>query len=116
MFINRSLVGRSVESVIGTALEDLVAPQRKAISRHIFDQVLATGEGQDFESVLIVPETGEVRAVEVRLRPVLADAQLALPPDGAYLSTGKRGIHSEHMGYLLAEMQHLQRAFPGGVW
>ena len=26
------------------------------------------------------------------------------------------GRHSEHLGYMLAEMQHLQRAFPGGVW
>jgi ring-1,2-phenylacetyl-CoA epoxidase subunit PaaC len=50
------------------------------------------------------------------LRPVFADAQLALPPDGAFMSHGKRGTHSEHMGYLLAEMQYLQRAFPGGVW
>ena len=34
----------------------------------------------------------------------------------AFLSTGKRGVHSEHMGFILAEMQHLQRSFPGGVW
>jgi len=50
------------------------------------------------------------------LRPVFGDAQLALPPDGAFRSHGKRGTHSEHMGYVLAEMQYLQRAFPGGVW
>jgi ring-1,2-phenylacetyl-CoA epoxidase subunit PaaC len=25
-------------------------------------------------------------------------------------------VHSEHMGFMLAEMQHLQRAYPGGVW
>ena len=48
--------------------------------------------------------------------PVLADAQLALPAASAFKSHGKRGIHSEHMGPLLAEMQALQRAFPGGVW
>ena len=29
---------------------------------------------------------------------------------------GKRGVYSEHMGYILAEMQHLQRAYPGGAW
>ncbi len=53
------------------------------------------------------------------VRPVFADAQLAVPAllvEGAFRSHGKRGTHSEHMGYLLAEMQHLQRAFPGGVW
>ena len=47
---------------------------------------------------------------------VLAEATLAIPPDGAFRSTGKRGVHSEHMGFILAEMQHLQRSFPGGVW
>ena len=50
------------------------------------------------------------------IRPVFADARLTPPADGAFRSHGRRGTHSEHMGYLLAEMQHLQRAFPGGVW
>jgi ring-1,2-phenylacetyl-CoA epoxidase subunit PaaC len=47
---------------------------------------------------------------------VLGEALLVPPPETAFLSTGKRGVHSEHMGYILAEMQHLQRAYPGGVW
>ncbi|MEJ7687897.1 MAG: 1,2-phenylacetyl-CoA epoxidase subunit PaaC [Variovorax sp.] len=47
---------------------------------------------------------------------MLAEASLAMPADTAFQSHGKRGIHSEHMGYILAEMQHLQRAYPGGVW
>ena len=47
---------------------------------------------------------------------VLAEAGLAPPAASAFRSTGKRGVHTEHMGYILAEMQHLQRAYPGGVW
>ena len=47
---------------------------------------------------------------------VLAEATLAIPADAAFRSTGKRGVHSEHMGFILAEMQHLQRSYPGGVW
>jgi ring-1,2-phenylacetyl-CoA epoxidase subunit PaaC len=47
---------------------------------------------------------------------VLEEATLVPPKESAFLSTGKRGVHSEHMGYILAEMQHLQRAYPGGVW
>ena len=30
--------------------------------------------------------------------------------------SGKKGVHSEHLGYLLAEMQFLQRAYPGSSW
>ena len=47
---------------------------------------------------------------------ILDEAQLAMPAEASFRSTGKRGLHSEHMGYLLAEMQHLQRSYPGGAW
>lgn len=47
---------------------------------------------------------------------LLDEATLALPADSAFRSTGRNGVHSEHMGFILAEMQHLQRAYPGGVW
>ena len=47
---------------------------------------------------------------------VLGEAKLAVPPAPTFRSTGKRGLHSEHMGYLLAEMQYLQRSYPGGAW
>lgn len=51
-----------------------------------------------------------------RFAAVVAEAGLALPADRLFRSTGKSGRHSEHLGYILAEMQHLQRSFPGGVW
>ncbi|HEX4235945.1 MAG TPA: 1,2-phenylacetyl-CoA epoxidase subunit PaaC [Caldimonas sp.] len=47
---------------------------------------------------------------------VLVAAGLELPAERAFRSTGKVGRHSEHLGYMLAEMQHLQRTYPGGVW
>ena len=33
-----------------------------------------------------------------------------------YISQGKQGLHSEHLGYVLAEMQSLARAHPGATW
>lgn len=51
-----------------------------------------------------------------RVEPVLVGARLALPAATPFRSFGKGGRHSEHMGYLLAEMQALPRAFPGAVW
>ena len=47
---------------------------------------------------------------------VFDEAGLGLPKDSAFRSTGTRGVHSEHLGFILAEMQHLQRAYPGGAW
>jgi ring-1,2-phenylacetyl-CoA epoxidase subunit PaaC len=47
---------------------------------------------------------------------ILEDATLVAPPASPFRSTGKNGVHSEHMGHLLSTMQTLQRSFPGGVW
>lgn len=47
----------------------------------------------------------------------LAEATLTRPaPAGGYVPQGKFGIHSEHMGFVLAEMQSLARAHPGATW
>ncbi len=50
------------------------------------------------------------------VRAVVAEATLCLPVDTAFRSTGKLGLHSEHLGYLLAEMQSLHRQHPGAGW
>jgi ring-1,2-phenylacetyl-CoA epoxidase subunit PaaC len=47
---------------------------------------------------------------------VFNEAGLALPAATPFVSTGTLGRHSEHMGFILAEMQSLQRAHPGGRW
>ncbi|QDD66377.1 phenylacetate-CoA oxygenase subunit PaaI [Herbaspirillum seropedicae] len=48
---------------------------------------------------------------------VLQEATLKVPPAGLWMqSGGKAGRHTEHLGYLLAEMQFLQRAYPGAQW
>jgi ring-1,2-phenylacetyl-CoA epoxidase subunit PaaC len=48
--------------------------------------------------------------------PLLAASRLSPPAERAFRSTGTQGRHSEHLGYILAEMQHLQRTFPGAAW
>ncbi len=47
---------------------------------------------------------------------VLAEATLARPPESNFGWLGKQGRHSEHLGFLLAEMQSLHRAHPGAAW
>lgn len=55
-------------------------------------------------------------AWESAVRPVLEEATLEVPAGSAFLSRGKLGVHSEHMGHLLTEMQYLQRTYPGATW
>ncbi len=47
---------------------------------------------------------------------VFAGAALETPAATPFMSTGTLGRHSEHMGFILAEMQSLQRQYPGGRW
>ncbi len=48
---------------------------------------------------------------------IFFEATLAMPaPDAWMQKGGKSGTHTEHLGYLLAEMQFLQRAYPGAEW
>lgn len=44
------------------------------------------------------------------------EATLSTPQNDWAQRGGKRGVHSEHLGYLLAEMQFLQRAYPNATW
>lgn len=47
---------------------------------------------------------------------VLTEATIRVPEDG-FMQTGSRnGIHTEHLGHILAEMQYLQRAYPDATW
>jgi ring-1,2-phenylacetyl-CoA epoxidase subunit PaaC len=50
------------------------------------------------------------------LSPVFDDATLTMPTTAGFQRGGKEGRHTEYMGYLLAEMQYLQRAHPNAVW
>ena len=47
---------------------------------------------------------------------VLDEATLTRPQDGFMQSGGRAGRHSEHLGFILAELQFLQRAYPGATW
>jgi ring-1,2-phenylacetyl-CoA epoxidase subunit PaaC len=51
-----------------------------------------------------------------KVEEVIEQATLTLPTGNYAQKGGKIGYHSEHLGYILAEMQYLQRAYPGAEW
>jgi ring-1,2-phenylacetyl-CoA epoxidase subunit PaaC len=53
---------------------------------------------------------------EANVAAIVSEATLTMPKPGWSQRGGKRGVHSEHLGFLLAEMQFLQRAYPGASW
>ncbi|MDA8350302.1 MAG: phenylacetate-CoA oxygenase subunit PaaC [Pseudomonadota bacterium] len=65
----------------------------------------------------IGPAPGLIRERwETRVSAALAEAKLQKPPHQHYPWHGKRGVHSEHLGHLLTEMQFVPRAYPGATW
>jgi len=50
------------------------------------------------------------------VRAVLREATLEVPDENLEIGGGRDGIHTEHLGFLLAEMQFMQRAYPGQQW
>lgn len=71
-------------------------------------QAAASGTGVDARSLR--------EAWDREVDEALAEATLQRPQPGGYVPRGKEGLHSEHLGYLLAEMQGLARQHPGAFW
>lgn len=75
----------------------------------------------DYEKALAAEEIGvDVTMLkqewEKNVAEVFEEATLPMPQGDALQTGGKMGMHSEHLGFILAEMQYLQRAYPGATW
>jgi len=70
--------------------------------------MLETGVGADLNTI---KEKWKQHVIEIA-----NEATLSLPENNWMQEGGKQGTHSEHLGYLLAEMQFMQRAYPGMDW
>ena len=84
-----------------------------------FTDELLTPDALDEEMAAagIAPPLSALRSGwEQRMGAVLEEATLKRPAASHYPWQGKRGVHTEHLGHMLAEMQHLPRTFPGATW
>ncbi len=50
------------------------------------------------------------------IKDVFDEATLTIPQNIFMQSGGKDGVHTEHLGYVLSELQYLQRVYPGAEW
>jgi ring-1,2-phenylacetyl-CoA epoxidase subunit PaaC len=91
------------------ALDYLMPYTREFFSTDAIEQSIAAAG--------IGPKTADLEAAWFDdVRAALDEATLALPESVKHVSAGKDGEHSEHMGYLLAEMQSVARQHPGATW
>ena len=65
----------------------------------------------------IAPDLNELKdQYAFNLEQIIKRANLQIPKSQNIINRRKKGIHSEHLGFILAEMQHLQRSYPGQNW
>ena len=70
----------------------------------------------DFESTLQIPLEEIGTEWQRHIKQVFDEAGLEIPANEFMQLGGKSGRHTEHLGYILAEMQYLQRTYPGVEW
>jgi ring-1,2-phenylacetyl-CoA epoxidase subunit PaaC len=98
--------------------------------RHTSEWVIRLGDGTELSRAKMLDAldetwayTGEMfdiggdKAAWLKaITPILREATLHVPTGTWFQTGGLSGNHSEHLGHILAELQHLQRAYPGATW
>jgi ring-1,2-phenylacetyl-CoA epoxidase subunit PaaC len=78
-----------------------------------------TGEffkAADYEAIFNIDLISLQNSWTEKVKTILEEATLSFPENIFMQSGGKQGVHTEHLGYILADLQYLQRAYPGAEW
>ena len=85
--------------------------------RYAAELTAPTSLETDLHGLGLVPDYAALRArAAAYVAHVFAEATLPVPTEAFAQPGGKLGRHSEHLGYLLAELQYMQRTYPGLTW
>ncbi|HJW53793.1 MAG TPA: 1,2-phenylacetyl-CoA epoxidase subunit PaaC [Burkholderiaceae bacterium] len=97
-------------AMLQAAMDDLWMYTGEMFQGDAVDDAMAAGG--------MAPRAADLRQPWLaHVREIFEEATLALPsPDAWMQKGGRQGVHTEHLGYLLAEMQFLQRAYPEAQW
>ena len=108
--MNSTLIrGPALVALLGTLALASASQAQSPAGDDIQQRLAAAGIAADSAAV--------ASAWQATVAQVFERASLPVPPPASYFYLdGKRGLHTEHLGILLAEMQFLQRAYPGATW
>lgn len=80
----------------------------------LFEQ---NADEQQLVAQSILPDFAPLKAAwAAQVQTELQRFGLSLPDTGAYRSGAKQGLHTEHLGFILAELQYMQRSYPNMAW
>jgi ring-1,2-phenylacetyl-CoA epoxidase subunit PaaC len=86
------------------------------IETPLFAYTLRLADNALIETGIAVDPAGIKARWSKTLDHVFDEAALTRPRDGYMQSGGRSGRHSEHLGFILTELQFLQRTYPGAKW
>lgn len=89
---------------------------KQRIRNALGDQWMFTGEMFQPASFELIDVSSLKADWMKKIETVFTEATLDIPKQTWMQSSGKEGRHTEHLGYLLSEMQYLQRAHPNSQW
>lgn len=85
--------------------------------RYSGELTIPTATEQALQTVGIIPDYAAIQeSMAAHVAKVFAEATLSVPQETYMQRGGKEGRHSEHLGYILAELQYMQRTYPGMTW
>ncbi|RYY18786.1 MAG: phenylacetate-CoA oxygenase subunit PaaI [Cytophagaceae bacterium] len=88
-----------------------------ALWRYAAELTTSTAPEKALQAAGLIPDYAALQpAMAAHLARVLEDATLPQPTGTFGMKGGKEGRHSEHLGYILTELQYMQRAYPGLTW
>jgi ring-1,2-phenylacetyl-CoA epoxidase subunit PaaC len=65
----------------------------------------------------VLPELSDLRSIwEQTVKSIFAEATISIPTNIWKFEGGRKGHHSEHMGFILSDLQYIQRAYPNLEW
>jgi len=107
-----------------TQLAQGTEESRQRIEKALEELVLFVGElflMPDWEQSLaqagLVPDRAKLQAPwQQQVQAFLAESELEFADVAPRVKGGREGYHTEHLGHMLAEMQYMQRAYPGLEW
>jgi ring-1,2-phenylacetyl-CoA epoxidase subunit PaaC len=97
-------------------LGDGTEESHQRIEKALADQWMFTGEMFTAAPYELIDAASLKEDWTGKVAGVFTEATLEAPKQTWMQSGGKEGRHTEHLGYLLAEMQYLQRVYPNATW
>ncbi len=105
---------------LGDGTEESHARMQKAMDHmhpFVFELFAESEVERDMKTQGVGADLSVVREQsESKIQGVLEEAQLLAPQTPPRVARGKSGVHSEYLGYILAELQYMQRTYPNMQW